>query len=68
MKIYRLDTGESVDIKMSKKDYSTNPISKGDIIKFTTTQKNKCRLVDGKWQKSLEEFESWIASYCIKNI
>ena len=68
MKIYRLDTGETIDIKMSKKDYSKNPISKGDIIKFTTQRKNKCRLVDGKWQKMLNEFEDWINAYSIKNI
>lgn len=68
LKIYKLDTGETVDVKMSKKDYSKNPISKGDIIKFTTQRKNKCRLVDGKWQKMLNEFEDWINTYSIKNI
>ena len=68
LKIYRLDTGETIDIKMSKKDYSKNPISKGGIIKFTTQRKNKCRLVDGKWQKMLNEFEDWINAYSIKNI
>ena len=35
-------------------------LNNGDIIKFTTEKRNKTRLVDGKWQKSLEEFEEWI--------
>ena len=45
---------------------SFNPISNHDLLKFTFERRNKSRLVDGKWQKCLEEFEDWIKTYVIK--
>lgn len=66
IKIYKLDTGETKTYKLAKKDYNYNPISKGDLLKFTFECRNKSRLVDGKWQKCLEEFEDWIKTYIIK--
>ena len=66
LKIYRLDTGETITYKLSKKDYNNNPISNHDLLKFTFERRNKSRLVDGKWQKCLEEFEDWIKTYVIK--
>lgn len=66
IKIYRLDTGETVTYKLTKKDYNNNPISNHDLLKFTFERRNKSRLVDGKWQKCLEEFEDWIKTYVIK--
>lgn len=66
IKIYRLDTGETVTYKLAKKDYNNNPISNHDLLKFTFERRNKSRLVDGKWQKCLEEFEDWIKAYVIK--
>lgn len=66
LKVYQLDTGETVTYKLAKKDYSYNPIIKGDMIKFISEKRNKSRLVDGKWQKCLEEFELWISTYIIK--
>lgn len=68
LKIYKLDTGETIEVKMSKSDYNTNPVTKGNVIKFTIQNKNKTRLVDGKWQKSLEEFEPWISTYVVKEV
>ena len=64
--LYKLDTGETIVYKLSKKDFSSAPVCNGDIIKYTTEKKNKSRLVDGKWQKSLEEFEEWIKTYIVK--
>lgn len=66
LKIYRLDTGETVTYKLAKKDYNNNPISNHDLLKFTFERRNKSRLIDGKWQKCLEEFEDWIKTYVIK--
>lgn len=66
IKMYRLDTGETVTYKLAKKDYNNNPISNHDLLKFTFERRNKSRLVDGKWQKCLEEFEDWIKTYVIK--
>ena len=66
IKMYRLDTGETVTYKLAKKDYNNNPISNHDLLKFTFERRNKSRLVDGKWQKCLEEFEDWIKTYVVK--
>ena len=66
IKMYRLDTGETATYKLAKKDYNNNPISNHDLLKFTFERRNKSRLVDGKWQKCLEEFEDWIKAYVIK--
>ena len=66
IKMYRLDTGDTVTYKLAKKDYNNNPISNHDLLKFTFERRNKSRLVDGKWQKCLEEFEDWIKTYVIK--
>ncbi len=66
IKMYRLDTGETVTYKLAKKDYNNNPISNHDLLKFTFERRNKSRLFDGKWQKCLEEFEDWIKTYVIK--
>lgn len=66
IKMYRLDTGETASYKLAKKDYNNNPISNHDLLKFTFERRNKSRLVDGKWQKCLEEFEWWIKTYVIK--
>ena len=66
IKMYKLDTGETVTYKLAKKDYNNNPISNHDLLKFTFERRNKSRLVDGKWQKCLEEFEDWIKTYVIK--
>lgn len=66
IKMYRLDTGETIIYKLAKKDYNNNPISNHDLLKFTFERRNKSRLVDGKWQKCLEEFEDWIKTYVIK--
>ncbi len=63
IKLYKLDTGETETYKISKKDFGFNPIKKGEIIKFTTELRNKSRIVDGKWQKCLEEFEEWIKAF-----
>lgn len=63
IKMYLLDTGETVVYKLSKKDYAVMPLNVDDVIKFTTRKRNKSRMVDGKWQKSLEEFETWIKTY-----
>ena len=68
IKLYKLDTGEMIDVKISKRDYNTAPINKGDIIKYTVQERNKCKLVNGKWQKLLSEFELWITSYCVRDI
>lgn len=65
--LYRLDTGENEVFKLSKQDFSRNPFNKNVILySLITTKKNKMRMIDGKWVKSLEEFDEWITSYKVR--
>ena len=63
--LYCLDTGDTITVKLSKRDYNDNPFKENTIIVYKTEQRNKSRKVDGKWIKSLEEFEPWITNYKI---
>lgn len=63
--IYQIDTGEYKTFKIPKKDYTLNPISKGDLIKFTFEKRNKACLIDGVWTQKENEFDLWINKYVI---
>lgn len=63
--LYCLDTGDTITVKLNKRDYNDNPFKENTIIVYKTEQRNKSRKVDGKWIKSLEEFEPWITNYKI---
>lgn len=60
---YLLDKGETVVIKMDKKMFNSISLKKHQVIKFTTEDKPKRKLVDGHWTES-EETEKWFKS-CI---
>ena len=62
--IYKIDTGETISVKYSKRDYEQSDLDKGKIIKFVTTEKPRKKLIDGHWV-DLEESELWIKSYKI---
>ena len=62
--IYKIDTGETISVKYSKRDYEQSELDKGKIIKFVTTEKPRKKLIDGQWI-DLEESELWIKSYKI---
>ena len=62
--IYKIDTGETISAKYSKRDYEQSELDKGKIIKFITTEKPRKKLIDGHWV-DLEESELWIKSYKI---
>ena len=62
--IYKIDTGETISVKYSKRDYEQSELDKGEIIKFITIEKPRKKLVDGHWI-DLEETELWIRSYKI---
>lgn len=61
---YKIDTGETVIIKMDKKSYNDSDIEKGCIVQCTTIYKPKMKKVDGEWICS-SETELWINKYKI---
>lgn len=66
--IYNLDTGATVTVKMSKKDFSASPLEPNTVIKYTTIKKNKMRMIDGKWQTLLDEYDLWLNAFVRKEV
>ena len=65
--LYMLDTGETVIAKISKKIYANLPFKKNSLLKkIRTEQRNKSRLVDGKWVKIPDEYDTWMTSYIVR--
>ena len=62
--IYKIDTGETISVKYSKRDYEQSELGKGKVIKFIATEKPRKKLIDGQWV-DLEDVELWIKSYKI---
>ncbi len=63
---YKLDTGENVVYKLSKKDYSLNPFEAGSMLIVQTKIKPKMRKVGDEWVKSETDTEEWIISYSVR--
>jgi DNA polymerase-3 subunit alpha len=65
--LYKIETGEQSVMKLYKNQYFENEFDKGDILIIQNTEKKpKSKMIDGKWVKSLEEFDTWIRSYTIQ--
>ena len=62
--VYHLDTGSTVVYKLQKAAYQNNPFDKGNIIRFYSEERQKSKLVDGRWEK-LAETEPWLKNYVI---
>jgi DNA polymerase-3 subunit alpha len=65
IKIYALANGNTLYVKMAKKDFSRNPVQTGDIIKITD-QKKKARVKmspDGKFVPVEGEYDWWITKF-----
>lgn len=63
--IYNLSNGETITVKMSKQSFAESLLAVNSLIKFTTKEKNKRKLVDGHWTES-DEKELWLNQYVIK--
>lgn len=65
IKLYALANGNTIPVKISKKDYANNPIRRGDIVKVIDQyRKPKMKRVDGKWMET-DEKEWWLSEYKI---
>ena len=62
--IYHLDTGTTATYKLQKAAYQKNPFDKGNIIRFYSEERQKSKLVDGRWEK-LADTEMWLKNYLI---
>ena len=65
IKVYALANGNTLTVKVAKKDFNRNPLQKGDIIHITN-QKKKARMkmsAEGKFVPVEGEFDWWAIKY-----
>lgn len=65
LSIYAIWSGEQRIVKVSKRDFQLNPLTKGDTIRMTIEQRPKTKLVDGQWVKDESVKEDWLKYYSI---
>lgn len=58
-------SGEQRIVKVSKRDFQSNPLTKGDTIRLTIEQRPKTKLVDGQWVKDESIKEDWLKYYSV---
>lgn len=63
--IYAIWNGEQRVVKVSKRDFQSNPLVKGDTIRLTIEQRPKTKLMDGQWVKDESVKEDWLKYYSI---
>ncbi len=63
--IFAIWSGEQRIVKVSKRDFQSNPLTKGDTIRLTIEQRPKTKLVDGQWVKDENVKEDWLKYYSI---
>lgn len=65
LSVYAIWSGEQRVVKVSKRDFQSNPLVKGDTIRLTIEQRPKTKLVDGQWVKDENVKEDWLKYYSI---
>ena len=63
--VYAIWNGEQRVVKVSKRDFQLNPLTKGDTIRLTIEQRPKAKLVDGQWIKDESVKEDWLKYYSV---
>ena len=63
--IFAIWSGEQRIVKVSKRDFQSNPLTKGDTIRLTIEQRPKTKLVDGQWIKDESVKEDWLKYYSV---
>lgn len=63
--IFAIWSGEQRIVKVSKRDFQSNPLAKGDTIRLTIEQRPKTKFVDGQWVKDENVKEDWLKYYSI---
>lgn len=62
--LYFLATGQTTDVKITKKLYQTNPFSVGDILNIRTDKKPKWKRIGGEWvQDASAGYDTWLTWY-----
>ena len=65
LSLYRLYDGQTISVKLKKKDYESNPLASGMIIDYRTSKKNKWRKENNEWVQ-INEYEDWLSWYNVE--
>lgn len=66
LSLYRLYDGQTVSVKLKKKDYENNPVASGMIIDYRTTKKPAWKKDGEDWVQDYSREDIWLTSYTIE--
>ena len=66
LSLYRLYDGQTVSVKLKKKDYENNPVASGMIIDYRTTKKPAWKKDGENWVQDYSREDIWLTSYTIE--
>jgi DNA polymerase III alpha subunit len=66
LSLYRLYDGQTISVKLKKKDYENNPVSSGMIIDYRTMKKPAWKKDGENWVQDYSREDVWLTSYTIE--
>ena len=67
LSLYRLYDGQTISVKLKKKDYENNPVASGMIIDYRTAKKPAWKKDEnGGWIQDYSREDIWLTSYIIE--
>jgi DNA polymerase-3 subunit alpha len=67
LSLYRLYDGQTISVKLKKRDYENNPVASGMIIDYRVTKKPAWQKDEkGEWVQDYSREDLWISSYTIE--
>ena len=67
LSLYRLYDGQTISVKLKKKDYENNPVASGMIIDYRVTKKPAWKKDENdNWVQDYSREDLWLSSYTIE--
>ena len=66
LSLYRLYDGQTIVVKLKKRDYENSPVASGMIIDYRTTKKPAWKKDGENWVQDYSREDIWLASYTIE--
>ena len=66
LSLYRLYDGQTISVKLKKRDYESNPVASGMIIDYRTTKKPAWKKDGENWVQDYSREDIWLTSYTIE--
>ena len=66
LSLYRLYDGQTISVKLKKKDYESNPVVIGMVIDYRVTKKPAWKKEGEDWVQDYSREDLWLTSYTIE--